>query len=98
MTVYGIYLQDGTPLALFDAVEVAPIVEDEGGNCERATESDTNVFWSVYLRYDAQRPENAGFAGLECVADLPTEESATAYAAGLRVALQAVRKSEVDHA
>jgi hypothetical protein len=103
--IYSLYLQEGTPLALFDAVEVSPVGEING-ICERLDVSiddykaqypDAEIFWSVYLHYDATRPENKGFGGVECVADLPNEEAAIKYAEGLEYALQQVRKQEVDY-
>lgn len=100
MTIFGLYLQEGTPLALFDNVEVDPVAEFDWG-CERISEGDIEqtrrdypqaaIFWSVYLHYDAQRPENAGFGGVECIADLPTKEAAMAYAEGVQAALEAAR-------
>ena len=103
MTVFGLYLQEGTPLALFDAVEVDPVAEFEHGISRidrseieqvRTENPDIVIFWSVYLHYDAKRQENKGFGGVECIADLPTEEAALAYAAGVEAALEAVRKAE----
>jgi hypothetical protein len=98
-----LYLQEGTPLALFDAVEVDPVAEFEHGISRidrseieqvRTENPDIVIFWSVYLHYDAKRQENKGFGGVECIADLPTEEAALAYAAGVEAALEAVRKAE----
>lgn len=100
MIVYGLYLQEGTPLALFDAVEVDPVAQYDWGP-ERISEDQIEtlnpsvpVFWSVYLHYDSSRPENAGFGGCECIADLPTKEAACAYAKGVYAALQSVRDIE----
>jgi hypothetical protein len=100
--IYSLYLQDGTPLALFDAVEVSPVGEVDG-ICERlncsiddykAQNPEAEIYWSVYLHYDATRPENKGFGGVECVADLPTEDAAMKYAEGLEYALQQVKHYE----
>ena len=87
-------------LELFDAVEVHPVME-RAGDCEQVDEGeleslrsqypDAAFFWSVYLHYDATRPENEGFGGLECIADLPTKQDAMKHAASLEVALQAAR-------
>ena len=103
MTIYGLYLQEGTPLALFDGTEVSPVVEFEDG-CVPISESDigsireanpeANIFWSVYLHHDPMRPENEGFGGVECIADLPTKDAAMAYAAGVDAAIKAVRAAE----
>ncbi len=103
MTVFGLYLQEGTPLALFDAVEVDPVAVFDGAISRidrkdieqlRAENPNIEIFWSVYLHYDAERPENNGFGGVECIADLPNEEAALAYAAGVEAALEAVRAAE----
>lgn len=89
-------------LEVFDAVEVHPVAEyAEGGYCEQVDKSDIGTdpeavyFWSVYLHYDHEHPDNVGFGGLECVADFPTEEAAEAYAEGLSKALKLVREANV---
>ena len=82
-------------LELFDAVEIESCCEKDG-ICEPIPESDmgkdasAEYFWSVYLHYDSKHPLNKGFGGVECVADLPTEEAALAYARGLQEALGAI--------
>ncbi len=66
------------PLAAFDAVEIhAMSLEDEPAESESAA-----VYWSVALHYIT--------GGIECVADLPSRESATALAIALEQALRAV--------
>lgn len=79
-------------LELFDAVEVHPVRENDNG-CEQIGIEDWGkdpqsiYYWSVYLHYDAEHPENNEFGGVECIADLNTETAANALANGLMVAL-----------
>lgn len=74
------YLLNGTetPLGAFDAVEVHPMNDSD----EPAVSGDAVSYWSVALHYRN--------GGCECVADLPTKESAEALARALGVCLAAV--------
>jgi len=92
----NITVPEGLALELFNAVEVHPVAEYPEGFCEQVEDSDIGsdelalYFWSVYLHYDHEHPDNQGFGGLECVADLPSKEAAEAYAEGLEKALSEV--------
>ena len=54
----------------WDEIEINPIVEDENGYCEVATEGE-ELFWSVYLH------QLNGV--VKCIADLPTKEDALKF-------------------
>ena len=84
----NITVPEGLNLELFNAVEVHPVEYLDGG-CNQVDERligsnpEAEYFWSVYLHFDYNHPENNGFGGLECIADLPSKEAAYAYAEGV---------------
>jgi hypothetical protein len=83
-------------LEQFDAVEVHPIREDDLG-CEQIHISDWGkdstaaYFWSVFLHYDRNHPENNELGGLECIADYALEIDARAFASELEAYMREVR-------
>ena len=64
----------------WDEIEIHPIVEDENGFCDVATEGEES-FWSVYLHQKS--------GGLRCIADLPTKNDALKFEQLLNEAIKA---------
>ena len=62
-------------LSTWDDIEIQPVFCNDNGNCEVCDEGQES-FWSVYLHQVG--------GGVQCVADLPTQELAEKLASLLK--------------
>ena len=72
------------PLVEYDAIEVSPVAYLGHGNFEVTREPEKADFWSVYLHLETE-------GGVECIADLPTEQLAKQFGEVMRCTLRHAR-------